>query len=81
MPPSPADDIVPAMTWGRVALAGVLVAVAAAGTAAAAGRTWHPPLKITPRGAEPGDPSAAWPIRCVPLRSATTASDTHNRSS
>ena len=59
MPPSPADDIVPAMTWGRVALAGVLVAVAAAGTAAAAGRTWHPPLTITPHGAEPGDPSAA----------------------
>ena len=47
------------MTWRRVALAGALVAVAAAGTAAAAGRTWHPALTITPRGAEPGDPSAA----------------------
>ena len=47
------------MTWRRVALAGVLVAVATAGTAAAAGRTWHPALTITPRGAEPGDPSAA----------------------
>ena len=47
------------MTWRRVALAGVLVAVAMAGTAAAAGRTWHPALTITPRGAEPGDPSAA----------------------
>lgn len=40
-------------------MAGLLVAVATAGTAAAAARTWHPPLTITPRGAEPGDPSAA----------------------
>ena len=47
------------MTWRRVTLAGMLVAVATAGTAAAAGRTWHPALTITPRGAEPGDPSAA----------------------
>ncbi|HSJ74135.1 MAG TPA: hypothetical protein VK904_07450 [Miltoncostaeaceae bacterium] len=47
------------MAWGRLALAGVLVAVATAGTAAAATRMWQPPLTITPRGAEPGDPSAA----------------------
>ena len=40
-------------------LTAVLVALTAAGTAAAATRTWHPPLQITPRGAEPGDPSAA----------------------
>jgi hypothetical protein len=46
------------MAWGRVALAVILVA-SAAGTAAAAGRTWHPALTITPRGAEPGDPAAA----------------------
>ncbi len=47
------------MTWARVAVAAMLVAVAAAGTAAAAGRMWQPPLTITPRGAEPHDPSAA----------------------
>ncbi len=37
----------------------MLVAILVAPTAAAAAKTWHPPLTITPRGAEPGNPSAA----------------------
>lgn len=40
-------------------LAGLLVALTAAGPAAGAARTWHPALVITPRGAQPGAPSAA----------------------
>ena len=47
------------MRAGRTLLAGVLIAAAAAGVAAGAGRTWQPALTITPRGAEPGDPAAA----------------------